>query len=151
MQELRMTLFVLSTSLIPSLVYAGASPFNGTWNLQLTAEDKTPRKVRCEVDDAGMRLTEERTDGAGQPITVTIAAKFDGNYYPVSGGPPAMTVSYQRLNARTIVGKIKEGDTVSATNTVAVSEDGHTLTIVYTRKSSADGALQMTINLWRKQ
>ena len=151
MRNLRMALFVLSTSLVPGVHAAANSPFNGTWNLQVTAADKAPRQVRCEVDDAGIRLSEQRRNGAGQPIAVTIAAKFDGKYYQVSGGPPNMTVAYQPLNARTIVGTIKEGGTVTAANTVAVSEDGHTLTIIYTRKSSADGGLEVTTDVWRKQ
>ena len=106
--------------------------------------------MRVEVDPQGLRLTEAMTNESGQPITVTINAKFDGNDYPVSGGPPSMRVSYRLLNDRTMTGIIKEGERVTPTNTVAVGDDGKTLTIVYA-KSGANNTLDVEATVWRKK
>jgi putative transposase len=68
----------------------------------------------------------------GQPLKISYEAKFDGKDYPVTGVPDTDSVSYRRVNAYTLQGKLKKGGKMIAEFTVVVSKDGKITTVLYT-------------------
>ena len=95
--KLLAVLFTLSLAL-----FAAGSPFSGTWKLDRAKS--TPPEPKSDiavvdVDDNGIRFSEDVVDDKGQPLKISYEAKFDGKDYPVTGVPDTDSVSYRRVNA----------------------------------------------------
>lgn len=105
-------------------------PFTGTWQLN-AAESKLPWPPRrmltiINSDFEEISIREETLDAQGQAQTVTLNARFDARDYPVTGSPVADAVAYQRVDARTIKGTIKQRGNTILVETVVIAEDGNT-------------------------
>ena len=116
-------------------LFAAGSPFSGTWKLD--PAKSTPPEPKSDiavvdVDDNGIRFSEDVVDDKGQPLKISYEAKFDGKDYPVTGVPDTDSVSYRRVNAYTLQGKLKKGGKMIAEFTVVVSKDGKITTVLYT-------------------
>jgi hypothetical protein len=130
-------LFVAAAAvLLSAQATAPASPFTGSWTLDLSASKLPPPLPRSQsthivVDADGVRVREEVETGAGEHLVITGEAKFDGRDYSVFGAPWLDTVAYTRVNARQLKGVAKKDGKVIVNETVTVSEDGRTLTGTY--------------------
>lgn len=108
-------------------------PFTGTWQLN-AAESKLPwpapqrmiTVITSDFEDISIR--EETLDSQGQAHTVTLNARFDSRDYPVTGSPLTDAVAYERVDARTIKGTIKQRGTrqTNPRRNVVIAEGGNT-------------------------
>jgi uncharacterized protein len=105
--------------------------FTGTWkcNLQKSKLGAPPKNwiqtITASQQDVQFREEILRAEG---PVTViTVAAKFDGEAYPVEGSPVADTIAYTRDGDR-IVGTAKKGGAVSLREILTVAPKEATLT-----------------------
>ena len=76
-------------------------------------------------------MREQIVDDKGRESSVTLAAKFDGNDYPVTGSPHTDAVAYRRIDEHTISGYIKKASNVLLKEKVVISADGKTMTSNY--------------------
>jgi hypothetical protein len=116
-------------------------PFTGTWKLapaRSRLQPPIPRSLvtHIQCDEKGLSVREEIVDADGKPKTVTGKAGFDGRDYLVTGTPFADTVSYRRVDARTIKGTSKKDGKILVHETVIVSPDGKTMTATYEGKDA---------------
>ena len=146
-QRSNVALFVLALTLVFTVgrdAPAAASSddaFTGTWKLVLAKSHLLPPIPRSlvthiECTTTGLTVREEIVDSDGKAMTVTAKAGFDGKDYPVTGTQFADTVSYQRVDARTIKGTSKKGGKVLVHETAVVSPDGKTMTATYEGKDA---------------
>jgi hypothetical protein len=122
---------------LPLCLIAAADPFTGAWTLNLLESKLPPPLPRSQIvhikaNRTGIHVREEIVNEDGQPMTVTVKAKFDGKDYPASGSPFADSVTYQRIDSHTLKGVVKKAGKVVTTETATVSADGRTLTGAYT-------------------
>ncbi len=117
-------------------VSAAGDPFEGTWVLNLSKSKLPPPIPKSQiahvvVDSSGIQITEELVTGAGERMTISVKARFDGKDYPISGSPFADAVAYQRVDQNTIKGVGKKDGKVIMHETVVLSPDGKTMTGTY--------------------
>ena len=84
-----------------------------------------------DSDFQEISVREETLDNHGQAQTVTLHARFDGRDYPVTGSPVADAVAYERVDARTIKGTIKQRGKRILVETVMLAEDRNTFRADY--------------------
>ena len=116
---------------------ANPDPFTGTWKLNLEKSKLPPpvpqsRIVHLTVDGNKISVHEETTYASGRVATLTLEAKLDGKDYPVTGAPSADTMAYHRSGKRAIHGVAKLGGSVIQQEDATISDDGQTMTTVYT-------------------
>jgi hypothetical protein len=114
-----------------------ADPFSGVWKLNLSKSKVPPpapqsHLVHSEADARGIRLREDVINDQGEPIRITVNARFDGKDYEVAGTPFADAVAYRRVDSHTLKGTVKKAGKVVLLETVVVSRDGKILTGTYT-------------------
>jgi hypothetical protein len=117
-------------------VLAAGDPFAGTWVLSLSKSRLPPPIPKSQIvhilaDASGIQITEELVTGAGERMTMSVKARFDGKDYPISGSPFADAVAYQRVNRNTIKGVGKKDGKVIMHETVVLSPDGKIMTGTY--------------------
>jgi len=110
--------------------------FRGVWgfNPQLSKlSTPSPRSWILEIlaDSDGIRVQETIVGTDGSETVISVAAKFDGNDYPVEGSPAADTIAYTRLDRKTIRATGKKNGSVSLTETVTVTPEDWNLTLLY--------------------
>jgi len=117
-------------------------PFTGTWKFSaLRSKLSTPlpqtwvQKIVATRDEIVVHENIVRSNGAKS--LVRIWARFDGSDYPVSGLPIADCMAYKRINSHSISGTGKKNGIVSLTETVTVTPDGRSLTLVYSVQTGA--------------
>jgi hypothetical protein len=67
----------------------------------------------------------------GQRAAVSLAAKFDGQDYPVTGSSLSQTIAYTRADRHTISGTGRKNGSVTLRETIIVSPDGNVLTLSF--------------------
>lgn len=106
----------------------------GTWRLNVAKSKYSPgpapksQTVKVEASGQGEKFTAEGVNADGTPTMTQYTANFDGKDYPLTGSQNADKVSLKRIDARTTERTDKKGDTVVATVTRIVSQDGKTMT-----------------------
>jgi hypothetical protein len=120
----------------PMSDYHHPDPFSGTWVLnpdrsRLSTPPPKQWTQTISVEGNRIRLREEIVSAEGLPTVVTVAASLDGYEHPVGGSQVADTIAYRRTDGYTIRGMGKKAGAVSLDETVTVSSDGLTLTVVY--------------------
>ena len=115
----------------------------GSWKLnegksKFSAGAPKGDKVVCEAAGDGVKVSVDGTGVDGKPTHSEWTGKFDGKDYPVAGDPNQEARAYTKVDDHTMKVKIKRGDKVAMTGTVAISADGKTRT-VKASGSSADG------------
>ncbi len=73
----------------------------------------------------------------GTKSLVRVWARFDGSDYPVTGYPLADVMAYRRLNSHCFSGTGKKNGVVALTETVTVTPDGKSLTLIYSVQMGA--------------
>ena len=125
-----------------SFSLAAEDPFSGVWKLNL-AKSKlappVPQSVSANIqsDSTGLRIREEIVTDKGDTLKVEMDAKFDGNFYPITGSPYADEVAYRRVDSRTIAGTGRKAGKVVSTEEVVLSKDGKTVKATYHFADSA--------------
>lgn len=124
------------------VVARAADQHSGTWKMNPTKSTYSPGPaaksitLTVEVDETGVKVNSEGTNGEGKPTHVEYTAKFDGQDYPITGAPNADTISVKRNDANTIVSTVKKGGEVVMTVTSTVSKDGKTRTSTFKGKDA---------------
>ena len=117
-------------------------PQVGTWKFNAEKSKGTmfaSGTVKVEAAGEGMKTTVDLVRKDGSPGKWSFTATPDGKDYPVTGDNPfGDTLSVTRPDPRTLKVTLKNGGKVTATQTVAVSEDGKTRTIT-TKGTTAQG------------
>jgi hypothetical protein len=111
-----------------------SDPFTGVWKLNATKSTTSlpaPKAVRIDVDKKQISYREEASNGE----MVTTSARFDGKDYPIKGSALADAASYERLGQRAIKSVVKDRGRILVTETMTVSKDGKTLTVVFSEFS----------------
>lgn len=117
-------------------------PFTGSWTfLAERSKLSTPpprswiQHIEASLDRLSVR--EEIVASNGVAITISVRARFDGREYAVSGSPLADKIAYTRVDRNHISGIAQKNGNVSLRETIAVSPDGHTLTLIFSAYSGA--------------
>ncbi len=136
-------------------VLAAGDPFAGTWVLNLSKSKLSPPLPKSQithvvVDASGIQITEELVTGAGERMTISVTARFDGKDYPISGSPFADAVAYQRVDRNTIKGVGKKDGKVIMHETVVLSPDGKIMTGTYSG-TDATGKQVTAVAVFEKQ
>src|SRR4051794_36604454 len=81
----------------------------GTWKVNIAKSrlgpGPAPRSFVSTIEAVGSdtKMTGVRIDADGVRTEAHFTAKFDGKDYPIKGSPNADTVSFRRVDARTVV------------------------------------------------
>jgi hypothetical protein len=119
-----------------------ADSHSATWKMNPAKSTYSPVPAAksitatVEVDETGVKVNSEGTDGEGKPTHVEYTAKFDGQDYPITGAPNADTISVRRDGDNTLVSTVKKGGQVVMTVTSTVSKDGKTRTSTFKGKDA---------------
>jgi len=108
-------------------------PMMGTWKLnpaksKLPAERQRNIVRKHEPIPGGIRVSWEGIDANGRPTRWGFTAKFDGKDYPSTGESVWDTLSMERTDPYTIVGRSKKDGELAVEFRWEVSRDGKTLT-----------------------
>jgi hypothetical protein len=91
----------------------------------------TGQKVTfAPTPDGGFTVTSESYTRAGDTVRNSYSARYDGKRYPISGSPNVDSISFARLDARTVERFDTKGTTFIGSQTRVVSPDGKTLTVM---------------------
>jgi hypothetical protein len=123
-------------------------PFSGVWTLRSQQSDPpfpVPQKWthRIAATAETIQVHEEIITAGGLQPTISVAARFDGQDYPVVGSPRADAIAYTRTDTHTISGFGKKESQLLWRETASVSADGLTLTIkfVFAGKNGASAVV----------
>jgi hypothetical protein len=111
-------------------------PFTGTWKFNPRHSRLSTPQPRTWIQEIVVTrdeivVREEIVRANGEKSAVSVWARFDGTDYPISGLPIADLIAYQRANTHSIFGTGKKNGQVSLNETVTVTPDGRTLTLIY--------------------
>jgi hypothetical protein len=132
---------------------AAASPYAGTWKLDLPASSfgSHPEKSETriyQVTGNKVVLKSMAVDGAGKPANYHYTATIDGKPYPLVGNPIGDSIALKWVNPRSVAATVKKGPRLVSTSTSTVSPDGERLTL--TRKYPG-GKLADDVTVYDKQ
>jgi len=130
---------VVLFAIVPLAVTACRSSggaFRGTWRLdasrsQLNVPAPQSQVVRITVQGQDVRMEQEIVNDRGERLFITVAARFDGKDYPVTGTPFADTVAYRLTGTGAIEGVAKKDGRVVVNETAVLAPDGRSLTVTY--------------------
>jgi len=124
-----------------SAALLGASPFLGTWKLNLEKSQfgawPAPKSstTTCLAEKGGaFKCTQSGMNPQGQPIHTEYTAKTDGKDYPVTGAPTYDAVSVRQIDSHTREFTGKKAGQVIGTVRLTVSKDGKTSTGTWSAK-----------------
>jgi len=110
----------------------------------------TSETVKIEASGQGEKGTAEGVNAAGAPTMTQYTANYDGKDYPLTGSQNVDTVSFKRIDARTMERTNKKGEKVLTTSTQVVSADGRTMTTTV-KGTNAQGQAVDNVTVWEKQ
>jgi hypothetical protein len=90
----------------------------------------TSQTVTFDSGPGGVTVTSETVNRDGSVHRSSYTANYDGKRYPISGAPNADSVSFARLDARTVERFDTKGNTFVGSVTRIVSPDGKTLSVM---------------------
>jgi len=130
-------------------------PMMGTWKLNPAKSNLAPGRQRNivrkhEPIPGGIRVSWEGIDDAGKPTQWGFTAKFDGKDYPSTGTAVFDTLSMERPDPYTIIGRSKRAGELAVEFRWEVSRDGKTLTRTNKRLLPVDQA-GISIEVFEKQ
>jgi hypothetical protein len=137
-----------------ALCYA-SDPNMGTWKLN-EAKSKFPagatKNTTVVYSPSGdmMKVTTDGTSGDGKPVQSKWTGKFDGEDYPVTGGPPGVTRSYTKVDGHTLMLANKKDGKVTSSGRAVVSADGKLRTVALSWTSD-DGKKMSSTAVYDKQ
>jgi hypothetical protein len=131
-----MMLLGLALAASPQVALAQSDPLDGIWQVNL-AKSKLAgpyagwKSITLYLHGEGQnrRDTAVAIDAQGNPRSFVLMHIYDGQPHPQTGSPDVDANAYTRVDARTIkYSRTKAGKVVS-TGTMAVPQDGKTLTV----------------------
>jgi hypothetical protein len=143
---------LLLSGVVP-VIAQGANPFIGVWELDRFKSvydpiTTAPERRILTLEGMGDQIkSTTRTWRNAVANDVTYSAGFDGKDYPTAAA--GTTVSFKRVNARTVERTAKLMGNVAETATWTVSADGRTLTIV-TKGTDTAGTPYSSTQLYTK-
>lgn len=139
-----------------ALVAQAADPMVGTWKLNV-AKSKVPYKSGSTIIESagdGIKVTADLVGNDGTAYHWTWTATYDGKDAPVSGKTPwgesGVMASVTRVDAHTVKVVGKTNGKINLHQTLTVSADGKTRTVV-TKGTNAKGEAIDTTSLYDKQ
>jgi hypothetical protein len=131
MRNILIKLFIGIAITLP-LAFGADNNFVGTWKLNLEKSKFNPgpgpksltQAIEAAEDGEKVTTTGEAADGT--PINGGFTAKYDGKYYPVTGGP-FDSIAIKEVDANTHTAVTKKGGKVYGRGRSTVS--GNTLTL----------------------
>ncbi|HTS29095.1 MAG TPA: hypothetical protein VMH81_24655 [Bryobacteraceae bacterium] len=131
-------------------VIATEDPFTGNWRLNLAKSSLPPplprsQTGRIEVQGESIQIREDVLYEDGKTLHIAVDAKFDGEFYPVTGTPFADSAAYRRPDSRTITGMAKKDGQVVSEETVVLAPDGRSMTVTYTSKREGKPATSVGV------
>lgn len=134
----RMMLGVLGVLLLVSADMArAADPMSGRWEINLAKSKYDPgppprSAVRVhELEGDTIKVTLDIISASGRVRHAEFSRKLDGKEYPDSDDPHADTISWRRVDARTLEFEQKTRGKTTETGRLQVSEDGKELTLIW--------------------
>lgn len=133
-----------------------SNPRLGTWKLNVEKSKYSPGPapqsvtMKVEASGEGEKASTEGVNAAGAPTKTEYTAQYDGKDYAMTGSQNADTVSFKRIDARTIERTDKKGEKVVTTSSRVVSEDGKTMTVTV-KGTNAQGQAVDNVTVWEKQ
>lgn len=127
----------------------------GTWKLNEAKSHLGPgitknSTVTYEPAGDSVRITLDGTDAAGNPTHIVWTGKFDGNYYPVTGGSPSDVRSVRRINSRTLATRVKRNGKIIISTRIEISPDGKSRVVTST-VTNAQGQKVKSVAYYDKQ
>ena len=124
---------VLALLVFSAVLSAADDPMMGTWKLDPAKSKLPPERQRNiirkhEPIPGGIRVSWEGIDNNGRPTRWGFTAKFDGKDYPSTGESVWDTLSMERPDPYTIVGRSQKDGKLAVEFRWEVSRDGKTLT-----------------------
>lgn len=116
--------------LVSGRAAAQASPFLGTWKMNVAKWTGTPGPapkavtVKYETAGAMLKISVNGTAADGKPITLSYSFANDGKDYPVTGSADYDAINSKMLDANTRHTVRKKGGQVVQTVHTVVSKDG---------------------------
>jgi hypothetical protein len=111
----------------------------GTWKLNVAKSKYSPgpppkseMRIYEPFGDDGIKATFNRVDAAGNKVTISYSAMYDGKDYKYTGSPDADTIALTKVDANTVAATLKKNGKVVITTKAVVSPDGKTRTIAST-------------------
>ena len=154
---MRRTLHAVVLALLIFSVWLSAAddPMMGTWKLNPAKSKLPPERQRNivrkhEPIPGGIRVSWEGIDANGRPTRWGFTAKFDGRDYPSTGESVFDTLSMERPDPYTIVGRSKKDGMLAVEFRWEVSQDGKTLTRT-NRRVSPPRQAGTSIEVFEKQ
>ena len=120
-------------------------PWIGTWKVNLAKSTYSPgpkptvaATVTMEPSAGGLKIAIDAANPQGQPTHTEMVGAFDdGKDNPVEGAlAPNSTITYKRINGRTIEAMGKVDGKPTTTTRVVISADGKTMTATQTGKNA---------------
>ena len=149
------SIFAIAASLSP-LAGAQSDAGLGTWKLNV-AKSKfnpgpPPKAVTITFEQAGkgVKSGQQVTNAAGEKVSVSYTAEYNGKDYPITGSPSADTVALKFGSGNTVQRVDKKGGKVVATFMRTVATDGKTMTVTQ-KGTSADGKPIDNLMIFEKQ
>jgi hypothetical protein len=133
-----------------------ASPFFGTWKLNVAKSKYTPgptpksQVAKLEQIDGGMKVVSDRVEADGKMTHFEWSAKFDGKDGAVTGDPGRDAVSVKKIDDYTLEIKNKKAGKVTTTIKAVYAKDGKTRTETVTGLN-AEGKKIENVTVWDKQ
>ena len=143
------TLLLLAATLLAQRDASQSASYVGRWKLNTQKSDfgkvPAPKSAMVVVTDSAGTVKWYITgvNAQGKKTEVSYDGTPDGNEHAISGGGRAQTVAHTRGEGNTLELNIKMKDGSTAHETIALSEDGNTMTVKGTA-SGVDGESHWT-------
>ena len=134
----------------------GASPFSGTWRLNLAKSrympGPNPKSGILNVEQVGnnRKSVVQTVAPDGSTDRSEYSAPIDGRDYPLKGSASADTLSLRQVNANTIERTDKRRGMIVMVHTIQLSPDRRTLT-VHVKGVTGAGDHVDNLMVWDKQ
>jgi hypothetical protein len=137
----------------------GADNSIGTWklNIEKSHHDPPPFPLKSlttvrEAADGGVKVGTTGQLADASPITIRYTAKYNGNWYRVSGiSTPYDTISVKQVNANRFTDECKRtGGSYHATDRTVISNGGKLMTTT-TKGTTVDGKEFTSVLVFDKQ
>lgn len=154
-----MSALVLSVALGVSLTRLHAQaldPVLGTWKLNVAqstfpgGRGPSSQTVKFEKAGRGTAVTSEVVGPDGRVLRTTYTAFYDGRRHPILGAASADSVSFKRIDARTVERTDTKAGRFTASVTRVLSKDGKVLTVT-TKAFDAQGRAVVGITIYDRQ
>ena len=133
-----------------------ADPALGTWKLNVAKSKYSPAPapksatVTYEAVGDAVKRTGDTIAADGKKSSLTYTAKFDGKYYPATGGDLYDEISIKKIDDHNAEATMKRAGKIATTAKRTISKDGKVMTITMTG-TNAKGEKINNVSVYDKQ